>query len=303
MDRSPGGTLEGMTRRQRAALLALAVAVIASGAAAVLLEGDDRAEVTADAATTSSLPATTTTSLPPTTSTSGRTTAETSVPSAQAPATGPQRRGPATTTSTTAAPSVMRTPEPTAPAPPFAASIEPVSAEQLGSSWRAGCPVGPEQLRAVEVSHWGFDGAVHEGRVIVDAAHAERVIAALRDVYDARFPIERMEPVDRYGSDDQASMRANNTSAFNCRYVSGSTTWSEHTYGRAIDINPLVNPYVKGSTVDPPEGAAYADRSRDDPGMIHADDAVVRAFQRQGWAWGGYWSSGQDYQHFSASGR
>src|SRR3546814_3477803 len=79
--------------------------------------------------------------------------------------------------------------------------------------------------------------------------------------------------------------------------------WSEHSYGRAIDINPLHNPYVRNGSVDPPEGATWADRSRRDPGMIHPDDAVVRAFAAQGWAWGGYWSSGKDYQHFSASGR
>src|SRR3546814_13809066 len=93
-------------------------------------------------------------------------------------------------------------------------------------------------------------------------------------------------------------MRANNTSAFNCRYVAGTTKWSEHSYGRAFDINPLHNPYVRNGSVDPPEGATWADRSRRDPGMIHPDDAVVRAFAAQGWAWGGYWSSGQAYPHF-----
>jgi hypothetical protein len=97
-------------------------------------------------------------------------------------------------------------------------------------------------------------------------------------------------------------MRANNTSGYNCRTVAGSSKLSQHALGRAIDINPLVNPYVKGGTVDPPEGAPWADRSRNDPGMIKAGDAVVRAFARQGWGWGGAWSSGQDYQHFSASG-
>lgn len=155
----------------------------------------------------------------------------------------------------------------------------------------------------MNVSHVGYDRDAHTGRLIVDAAHAERMVVVFRDLYAARFPIQRMEPVDRYGSDDQASMRANNTSAFNCRYVAGTTRWSEHSYGRAVDVNPLVNPYVQGSSVDPPEGAPYADRNRTDQGMIHADDAVVQAFARQGWSWGGYWSGGKDYQHFSASGR
>jgi hypothetical protein len=140
------------------------------------------------------------------------------------------------------------------------------------------------------------------GRLVVDAAYAPRMVAVFRDIYRARFPIERMVPIDQYGGDDEASMRANNTSGFNCRYVSGTTKLSQHGLGRAVDVNPLVNPYVKGSTVDPPEGAPYADSSRNDPGMIHAGDAVVRAFAAQGWAWGGSWSSGKDYQHFSASG-
>lgn len=218
----------------------------------------------------------------------------------------------APTTTTTASPSPAPSPSPsltpvvppsTVPLPAFQSSIEPVTAEQLGSSWRPGCPHPVEQLRAVNVTHVGYDGTVHSGRLIVDTALAERVATVFRDLYAARFPIQRIEPVDRYGSDDQASMRANNTSGFNCRTVAGSSSWSEHAYGRAIDVNPLVNPYVRGSSVDPPEGAPFADRSRSDPGMIHADDAAVRAFAAQGWEWGGYWSGGKDYQHFSASGR
>jgi hypothetical protein len=129
------------------------------------------------------------------------------------------------------------------------------------------------------------------------------MVDVLRDLYEARFPIARMEPIDVYGGDDNRSIKANNTSAFNCRAVTGGTGWSEHAYGRAIDVNPFVNPYVKGSTVLPPEAAAYTDRSRNDPGMIHGDDAVVRAFAARGWKWGGYWSSLKDYQHFSTSGR
>lgn len=176
--------------------------------------------------------------------------------------------------------------------------------EQLGASWRPdlGCPA-PEQLRRLVVSHWGYDGRVHQGRIVVAASHADRIVAVFRDIYAAGFPIERMVPIDAYGGDDQASMRHNNTSGFNCRYVAGTTRLSQHGLGLAIDVNPLVNPYVKGGTVDPPEGALYADRSRTDQGMIKPGDAVVTAFARQGWPWGGNWSSGQDYQHFSASGR
>lgn len=217
--------------------------------------------------------------------------------------TSPSSTGVPSTTATSAAPtSTVATASSLAPAPPFQSSVEPVTAAQLGSSWKPnmGCSE-PGELRAVNVSHWGYDGQVHVGRLVVAAGHAERIVAVFRDIYEARFPIERMVPIDAYGGDDQASMRANNTSGFNCRYVSGTTKLSQHAFGRAVDVNPLVNPYVKGSIVDPPEGAPYADRSRSDKGMIHAGDAVVDAFATQGWSWGGYWSS-PDYQHFSSSG-
>ena len=160
-----------------------------------------------------------------------------------------------------------------------------------------------EQLRAIDVTHFGNDGAVHTGRLIVAADRAQQMVDILRDLYAARFPIERMEPIDVYGGDDNRSIKANNTSAFNCRAVTGGSGWSEHAYGRAIDVNPFVNPYVKGSTVLPPEAAPYTDRSRNDAGMIHAGDAVVDAFAARGWRWGGYWSSLKDYQHFSTTGR
>ena len=102
------------------------------------------------------------------------------------------------------------------------------------------------QLRAIDVTHFGNDGGVHAGRLIVAADLAEAMVAIFRDLYDARFPIQRMEPIDVYGGDDMRSIKANNTSAFNCRAVTGGTGWSEHAYGRAIDVNPFVNPYVQG---------------------------------------------------------
>jgi hypothetical protein len=208
---------------------------------------------------------------------------------------------PAATTTTTRPSSSPVTAEPQVL--PYAATIERVTAADLYASWRPGCPVPVEQLRAINIRHFGNDGAVHTGRLIVAANLAAGVVDIFRDLYNARFPIERMEPIDVYGGDDNRSIKANNTSAFNCRAVTGGTGWSEHAYGRAIDVNPFVNPYVKGSTVLPPEAAKYTDRSRNDKGMIHGDDAVVRAFAARGWKWGGYWKSLKDYQHFSTSGR
>jgi hypothetical protein len=171
-------------------------------------------------------------------------------------------------------------------------------------SWRRGCPVGPVELRLLRVDHWGLDGRVHRGELIVHRDHARRVLAVLGKLFGARYPIQRMRLVDAYRADDDRSMAANNTSAFNCRRVSGSRSWSEHAYGRAIDVNPLRNPYVtRGGRVSPPAGRPYADRARRAAGMIHGGDAVVRAFAGAGWRWGGDWSGSKDYQHFSSTGR
>ncbi len=238
-------------------------------------------------------------------STSSSSSSTTSTPTTIATTTSTSQPVSTTTAAPAPTPSTVPTtqPAPTTQPPPFRSAVGVVTAEQLGASWHAGCPIPVEGLRAVDVSYWGNDGAVRTGRLIVHTDQTTRVVAIFRDIYAARFPIARMRTIDAYGGDDEASMRDNNTSGFNCRYVMGTTNWSEHAYGRAIDVNPLVNPYVRGSSVDPPEGAAYADRSRTDPGMIHAGDAVVRAFAAQGWGWGGSWSGGKDYQHFSASGR
>ena len=155
----------------------------------------------------------------------------------------------------------------------------------------------------LSVLHVGFDGRAHRGRLVVAADHAPALARVFARLYDARWPIRRMRPVSDYGGDDERSMAADNTSSFNCRRVSGSTSWSEHAYGTAVDVDPVENPYVVGSSVQPPAGKAYLDRSRYQRGMIRGGELVVRAFAAQGWGWGGSWSSSKDYQHFSLSGR
>ncbi|HET7517577.1 MAG TPA: M15 family metallopeptidase [Actinomycetes bacterium] len=171
-------------------------------------------------------------------------------------------------------------------------------------SWRRGCPVGPVELRLLRVDYWGFDKRVHQGELIVHRDHARRILVVLGKLFRARYPIQRLKLVDAYQADDDRSMAANNTSAFNCRRVSGSPRWSEHAFGRGIDVNPLRNPYVtRGGRVSPPGGRPYANRARRAAGTIHADDAVVRAFAAAGWRWGGSWSGSKDYQHFSPTGR
>jgi D-alanyl-D-alanine carboxypeptidase len=179
-----------------------------------------------------------------------------------------------------------------------------VKDRMVGSSWRGGCPVGLEKLRLLRVRHWGFDDDVHSGRLVVHRGHDHEVLHVFRRLFRKRFPIRRIKLIDAYGADDHRSMNADNTSGFNCRYVAGTTRWSMHAYGKAIDINPIENPYVTSSGhVSPPAGEPYADRSRDATGMVHRGDLVVRAFRRIGWKWGGNWDWPRDYQHFSSNGK
>jgi hypothetical protein len=187
-----------------------------------------------------------------------------------------------------------------AAAPAFIGTIEPVRWADLRHSYRSGCPVGPSQLRTVVISHWGFDGAPRVGRIVVAKRVAPGVVSVFRTLWRAKFPIRRLRPVSAYRGSDDASMAADNTSGFNCRFVGGTSRWSMHAYGEAIDVNPVENPYIRGSTVSPVAGRAYLDRSRYRPGMAVADGVVVRAFGAAGWKWG---ASFGDYQHFSTTGR
>jgi hypothetical protein len=173
-----------------------------------------------------------------------------------------------------------------------------------GSSWRPGCPVSLDNLRLVRLTYWGFDREAHHGRLVVHRSAAPRIVRVFRALYDERFPIRRMRLVDAYGADDTRSMEADNTSAFNCRYRNGvCCTWSQHAYGKAIDINPVENPYVGSWGVSPDSGAKYVDRTPLRRGMIEHGDAVWRAFRAIDWLWGGDWTWPIDYQHFSRNGR
>lgn len=191
-----------------------------------------------------------------------------------------------------------------APAEEFQATIRPVDEEtragMIGVSWQPGCPVPIDDLRIIEMNFVGFDGAVHAGgQLMVHRLVAEDVVEAFRVLFEHRFPIRRMELIENYGGSDDASMAADNTSAFNCRPVTGTTDrFSIHSYGQAIDINTVENPYVRGDTVLPPAGAEYLDRTDVRPGMITKNDVVEKAFRNQKFFWGGDFNSLKDYQHF-----
>lgn len=172
----------------------------------------------------------------------------------------------------------------------------------MRSTYRTGCPVPLSDLRYLRLSYHGFDGRRRTGELVVSAAVTGVVLTVFRTLYDQGFPIRSMRLVSDFNGSDDASMAADNTSAFNCRRITGGSSWSEHSYGDAVDINPRENPQESGGAVLPPAGAAFAGRPNA-PGVIHPDDLVVRAFTAIGWTWGGSWSSPVDLQHFSGSGR
>ena len=166
-------------------------------------------------------------------------------------------------------------------------------------TWRPDCPVALKDLSYLRMSIWGFDHAPHEGELIVHKNVADEVIAIFKQLYEQRFPIERMQLMEVFQGDDEAAMSVNNTSAFNCRMITNKPgQFSLHSYGVAIDINPLLNPYVKGAQVLPQAGQVYTDRSKVVPGMIVRHGLVYNLFVAQGWQWGGDWQTRQDYQHF-----
>jgi hypothetical protein len=258
-------------------LTSLAAALMATGCAAGGSTPVTNAPPSAPAATTPSPPATASRAPSP------------SQPATTVPATTPAPRPP----SAPAAPAFRSS----------AATLSPsMRARVTGVSWHPGCPVSLDQLRLLRVSYWGFDGTAHQGELVVNASAAPALSHAFGQLYAARFPIRQMRVVDDFGGDDERSMLADNTSAFNCRLVPGSTVWSQHAYGLAVDINPFENPEVRAGAVDPPAAAAWADRTRTSTAMISHGDAVWRAFDEIGWPWGGDWRSLKDYQHFSASG-
>jgi hypothetical protein len=187
---------------------------------------------------------------------------------------------------------------------PFRAPVARVTAAELGASWHEGCPVAVDRLRRVTIPYWNYAGYRRLGHLVVNVLVVQDVRDAFRRLYDRRFQIRSIRPVSEFpGASDARSMRANNTSAFNCRYVAGRAIWSQHSYGRAIDVNPVQNPYVSNGQADPPSGQPWVDRRTGGPGMAMPGNVLVRAFTDQGWGWGGTWNGDKDYQHLSQNGR
>ncbi|MFG1973170.1 M15 family metallopeptidase [Nonomuraea fuscirosea] len=209
---------------------------------------------------------------------------------------------PGSTTPVSASDSTSPSPSPTGP-PPFSAKVSRVARDQLPYSWRPGCPVHYRDLRLVTLTYWGFDDKPHTGRLVVRKTVTDDIVTVFKRLYGWRWPIKQMKLVDAYKGDDYDSIDADNTSAFNCRPATGSSNWSNHAYGEAIDINPRENPYVTASGSAAHQNAKkFAKRPVSGKGVVNPGDKVVKAFSRVGWEWGGYWSGTKDYQHFSKGG-
>ncbi|MGY6501798.1 MAG: M15 family metallopeptidase [Acidimicrobiales bacterium] len=187
----------------------------------------------------------------------------------------------------------------------FASTVAPIDDEvraRMGRTWSPGCPVALEDLRHVTVSFWGFDGHHHTGDLVVHREVADDVVWVFSQLHAERFPLEEVRLITDADLDAPATGDGNLTAAYICRPVRSGSTWSEHAYGRAVDVNPFHNPYVRGDVVLPERASAYLDRDHVRPGMIRAGDVVTESFAAIGWHWGGTWAS-PDHMHFSSTGR
>ncbi len=180
--------------------------------------------------------------------------------------------------------------------------VTPALVRRTGLAWAPACPVTLSELRYLEMTFQGFDGEPHTGAMVVNATVAPDVVSVFRTLYRARFPLEEMRLVTQADVDAAPTGDGNNTGAYACRPTVGTTTWSAHAYGLAVDVNPFLNPYVKGDLVLPELASAYLDRGWRRPGMILRGGVVVRAFHRVGWTWGGDFHTVLDLQHFSTTG-
>lgn len=171
-----------------------------------------------------------------------------------------------------------------------------------GKSYGEDCTVPYEDLKYLRLSHIGFDAQTHLGEMIVNKAIAEDVIDIFKELYQAKYPIEKMQLIDEYDGDDNKSMATNNSSAFNYRPIEGTDRLSLHSYGLAIDINPQYNPYItypKGEMlILPPNGEDHVDRNKENPYYIRHGDLCYQAFTKRGFTWGGDWENSKDYHHF-----
>ena len=169
----------------------------------------------------------------------------------------------------------------------------------VGVTWRQGCPVGFQKLREVHVTYRTPSGNAAHGVLIVHQSVAQETKTIFQKLFEDGFVFQEIQPAAKHAGNDDHLMATNTTSAFNCRRITGGKGFSKHSFGRAIDINPLWNPYVKGKTILPPAGEPYASNRQalTQSGIMQPTSLPVRLFKEAGWTWGGDWKSLKDYQH------
>jgi hypothetical protein len=171
------------------------------------------------------------------------------------------------------------------------------------STWKPGCPVGRDDLAWLRLTFRGFDAERHTGELLVNTAFVDDLDVVFRRLWEARFPMEQVVVVESVDAEAPPTGDGNGTGGFVCRAVTGGSSYSQHAYGLAVDVNTFQNPYVLDDLVIPERASAYLAREQVRPGMVTADGPVVAAFDSIGWEWGGAWRTLKDYQHFSANGR
>lgn len=178
--------------------------------------------------------------------------------------------------------------------------LDTIKNKMLGKSMPYNANIDFDDLSYLKLTYYGFDGKVHLGEMVVNKEISSDVLDIFRELYENKYPIEKIKLIDEYDANDNLSMLDNNTSSFCYRTIKGSEKISNHGKGLAIDINPFQNPHVIGNTTNPKEASYYADRSKNDVGMIKENDICYNAFIKRGFKWGGHWKN-PDYQHFEKS--
>lgn len=174
-----------------------------------------------------------------------------------------------------------------------------------GVSFHKNCPVSLSDLRIVNIKHLGFDNNIYFGDMIVHKDVADEVSLIFQELFEISYPIKQISPIEKYNGDDFESIEANNTSAFNCRLAEGSNKYSKHSYGKALDINPIENPYIYANGTSSHiaskefiKRVAKSENSAQNKAMLLPSSQAVQIFKKYGWKWGGDWKNTKDYQHF-----
>ena len=176
--------------------------------------------------------------------------------------------------------------------------------EMYGASYHNGCLVGLDDLRVVQVQYLGFDGNTKQGELVVHKNIANEVASIFDELYAIGYPVKQIDRIDKFKGSDFDSIEADNTSAFNCRKATGGNKWSKHSFGKAIDLNPIENPYVfANSHTSHKASTKYINRNIQNPetpqekAILLPNSDAVKIFKKYGWSWGGEWRV-KDYQHF-----